>query len=229
MSDQSIVSMSFREQHKRGRQKGSKNRCGPSTLTSRELDVLKLMIIGKSNIDIATILELSPLTIKNHVHNILYRLSAENRTAVLFNALRLGIIEPPPVDPNLFRAAPPAPKEPERLVVLPGVTPERPAFQPADGVALYESGRVFINNLEVLPRFGRTQFDLLRYFLENPGRVHTREHLLNRVWGINRAVEERSVDVQIRHLRVKLEPLDFPYEFNTVRSIGYQLVKKHAT
>ena len=48
---------------------------------------------------------------------------------------------------------------------------------------------------------GPTEFRLLRYFLEHPGRVFSREQLLNRVWGPDIYVEPRTVDVHIRRLR----------------------------
>ena len=51
---------------------------------------------------------------------------------------------------------------------------------------------------------GPTEFRLLRYFLEHPGRVFSREQLLNAVWGPNIYVETRTVDVHIRRLRKAL-------------------------
>ncbi|MGD9537246.1 MAG: phosphate regulon transcriptional regulator PhoB [Alphaproteobacteria bacterium] len=68
---------------------------------------------------------------------------------------------------------------------------------------------------------GPTEFRLLRYFMEHPGRVFSRDHLLEAVWGHNIHVEPRTVDVHIRRLRKALngpEDADF---IRTVRAAGY--------
>jgi len=72
-------------------------------------------------------------------------------------------------------------------------------------------------------RLGPTEFRLLRYLLEHPGRVFSREQLLDAVWGRDVYVEPRTVDVHIRRLRKALnadEELDL---IRTVRSAGYAL------
>ena len=50
------------------------------------------------------------------------------------------------------------------------------------------------------------EFDLIELFLKNPGRVYSRENLLNLVWGYEYMGEFRTVDVHVRRLREKLEP-----------------------
>jgi two-component system phosphate regulon response regulator PhoB len=72
-------------------------------------------------------------------------------------------------------------------------------------------------------KLGPTEFRLLRYFLEHPGRVLSREHLLNAVWGRDVFVEERTVDVHIRRLRKVLNGSDEVDIIRTVRSAGYSL------
>jgi len=72
-------------------------------------------------------------------------------------------------------------------------------------------------------KLGPTEFRLLRYFLEHPGRVLSREHLLNAVWGRDVFVEERTVDVHIRRLRKVLNVSDELDIIRTVRSAGYSL------
>ncbi|HUN49579.1 MAG TPA: phosphate regulon transcriptional regulator PhoB [Candidatus Sulfotelmatobacter sp.] len=72
-------------------------------------------------------------------------------------------------------------------------------------------------------KLGPTEFRLLRYFLEHPGRVLSREHLLNAVWGRDVFVEERTVDVHIRRLRKVLNVSDEVDIIRTVRSAGYSL------
>ncbi len=53
---------------------------------------------------------------------------------------------------------------------------------------------------------GPTEFRLLRFFLARPERVHSRAQLLDQVWGDHVYIEERTVDVHIRRLRLALEP-----------------------
>jgi len=66
------------------------------------------------------------------------------------------------------------------------------------------------------------EFDLLHALLESAGRVLSREHLLNHVWGYARAdeIESRTVDVHIRRLRAKLG--DVGHRIATVKSVGYR-------
>jgi DNA-binding NarL/FixJ family response regulator len=65
---------------------------GAGLLTSREQEVLKWVHLGKSNIEIGTILEISPLTVKNHVQKILRKLNVQNRTQAVVKALALRIL-----------------------------------------------------------------------------------------------------------------------------------------
>jgi two-component system phosphate regulon response regulator PhoB len=70
---------------------------------------------------------------------------------------------------------------------------------------------------------GPTEFRLLRFLLERPGRVYSREQLLDAVWGRDIYVEPRTVDVHIRRLR---KAINAPGEIDlirTVRSAGYAL------
>jgi two-component system, OmpR family, response regulator RegX3 len=67
------------------------------------------------------------------------------------------------------------------------------------------------------------EFDLLRVLMTNRGRVLTRERLLSRIWGEERYVDERTVDVHIRWLRRKIEQdASEPRLIQTVRGTGYR-------
>jgi len=69
-----------------------------------------------------------------------------------------------------------------------------------------------------------TEFSLLQYLMEHPGRVFSREQLLDSVWGHDIYVELRTVDVHIRRLRKGLNPEgELPELIRTVRSAGYAL------
>ena len=67
------------------------------------------------------------------------------------------------------------------------------------------------------------EFGLLEAFLKSPGRVLSREHLLTRIWGYDRAdeIESRTVDVHIRRLRAKLG--DEGRRIVTIKGFGYRL------
>ena len=70
---------------------------------------------------------------------------------------------------------------------------------------------------------GPTEFRLLDYFMQHPGRVFSREQLLNAVWGSDVYVETRTVDVHIGRLRRALTTDDSLDPIRTVRSAGYAL------
>jgi len=70
---------------------------------------------------------------------------------------------------------------------------------------------------------GPTEFRLLRFFLEHPSRVFSREQLLDAVWGRDVYVEQRTVDVHIRRLRKAVNGDTLPDIIRTVRSAGYSL------
>jgi len=70
---------------------------------------------------------------------------------------------------------------------------------------------------------GPTEFRLLRFLLERPGRVFSREQLLDAVWGRDAEVELRTVDVHIRRLRKALNGTSRSDLIRTVRSAGYSL------
>lgn len=70
---------------------------------------------------------------------------------------------------------------------------------------------------------GPTEFRLLRHFMERPGRVYSREQLLDAVWGMNSDVELRTVDVHIRRLRKAINIDGCIDVIRTVRSAGYAM------
>jgi DNA-binding response OmpR family regulator len=71
-------------------------------------------------------------------------------------------------------------------------------------------------------RLTRREFELLRYLYENRNRVLSRDRLLERVWGYDRVVETRSVDVHVGRLRAKLGPAGKQIE--TVVGLGYRFI-----
>jgi two-component system phosphate regulon response regulator PhoB len=69
---------------------------------------------------------------------------------------------------------------------------------------------------------GPTEFRLLHYFMTHPDRVYSRDQLLDRVWGRNSFVEERTVDVHILRLRKALTAHGDSRYIQTVRGTGYR-------
>jgi two-component system phosphate regulon response regulator PhoB len=82
--------------------------------------------------------------------------------------------------------------------------------------------RVTVDRKEVA--LGPTEFRLLCFLMARPERVHSRAQLLDMVWGDHVYIEERTVDVHIRRLRVALEPFGADSLIETVRGSGYRLV-----
>ena len=80
--------------------------------------------------------------------------------------------------------------------------------------------RVTGNNKTI--ELGPTEFKLLHYLMSNPERVHSRSQVLDRVWGDRVFVEDRTVDVHIRRLRLSLEQTGHEDLIQTVRGVGYR-------
>ncbi|MBM4199321.1 MAG: phosphate regulon transcriptional regulatory protein PhoB [Gammaproteobacteria bacterium] len=69
---------------------------------------------------------------------------------------------------------------------------------------------------------GPTEYRMLEFFMTHPDRVYSREQLLDRIWGGNVYVEERTIDVHIRRLRKALEEFGYDRMVQTVRGAGYR-------
>ena len=72
-------------------------------------------------------------------------------------------------------------------------------------------------------KLGPTEYRLLKFFMESPGRVFSRGQLLDGVWGTESDIELRTVDVHIRRLRKAIEVDGFKDPIRTVRSAGYAM------
>src|ERR1700733_9651917 len=90
-----------------------------------------------------------------------------------------------------------------------------------EGLALDQaSHRVVIGNDTV--GLGPTEYRMLEFFMTHPERVYSRDQLLDRIWGGNVYVEERTIDVHIRRLRKALEEFGYDRFIQTVRGSGYR-------
>jgi DNA-binding response OmpR family regulator len=88
-------------------------------------------------------------------------------------------------------------------------------------VADFEAVSVSVQGESV--RLTRREFELLKYLVENRNRVLSRDRLLERVWGYDRLIETRSVDVHVGRLRGKLGPVG--QQIETVVGLGYRFVE----
>ena len=88
-------------------------------------------------------------------------------------------------------------------------------------VADFEAVAVSVQGEPV--RLTRREFELLKYLVENRNRVLSRDRLLERVWGYDRLIETRSVDVHVGRLRGKLGPVG--QQIETVVGLGYRFVE----
>ena len=82
------------------------------------------------------------------------------------------------------------------------------------------SHRVMVGERTVA--LGPTEYRMLEFFMTHPERVYTRDQLLDRIWGGNVYVEERTIDVHIRRLRKALEDFGYDRFVQTVRGSGYR-------
>ena len=96
-----------------------------------------------------------------------------------------------------------------------------PAYSGAHLHADFEAVAVAVDGEPV--RLTRREFELLRYLVENRNRVLSRDRLLERVWGYDRFIETRSVDVHVGRLRSKLGSAGRQIE--TVVGLGYRFVE----
>ncbi|NMB38217.1 MAG: response regulator transcription factor [Firmicutes bacterium] len=121
------------------------------------------------------------------------------------------------------------PFSPLELVARIKAVLRRSSGQEDDDIDEFQVGSIFmkVDTREVkvkgeLVELTRKEFDLLHTFLQNVGKVLTREFLLQKVWGYEYEGETRTVDVHIRHLRRKLGP-EGEERIETIHGVGYKL------
>jgi DNA-binding response OmpR family regulator len=93
-------------------------------------------------------------------------------------------------------------------------------YRGAHLVADFDAVSVHIDGKPI--RLTRREFELLKHLVENRNRVLSRDRLLERVWGYDRVIETRSVDVHVGRLRQKLGPAG--HQIETVVGLGYRFV-----
>lgn len=94
-----------------------------------------------------------------------------------------------------------------------------------DGLKLDQQGqRITVDGQTV--SLGPTEYRMLEFFMTHPERVFSRDQLLDRLWGGNVYVEERTIDVHVRRLRKSLEKYGMDRLVQTVRGSGYRFSAK---
>ena len=122
------------------------------------------------------------------------------------------------------------PYSPRELVARIRAVLRRGTVDDVDDDASLEAGRVrmdvdrhlvTIDGTET--KFPLKEFELLEYFLRNPGRVLTRGQLIDRVWGADYVGDTKTLDVHVKRLRAKIEnDPGHPVTLTTVRGLGYK-------
>jgi DNA-binding response OmpR family regulator len=108
-----------------------------------------------------------------------------------------------------------------QIAAEPAIEPENETLH-IDNMEIRADRREVVKNGTAVA-LSRKEFDLLNLLTTNRGRVFDRQTLLSRVWGEDCYVDDRTVDVHIRWLREKLEPIPAkPEMLLTVRGIGYK-------
>ena len=107
-----------------------------------------------------------------------------------------------------------------------GRQPERPEVFEFKGLRIdMKSYEVTVDGRRVT--LSPTEFKLLRFLTRNPGRVYSRDQILDRVWGDESFVEPRTVDVHVRRLRAQIErDENSPAYIVTVRGVGYKFADR---
>jgi len=107
-----------------------------------------------------------------------------------------------------------------------GRQPEKPEIFEFKGLRIdMRSYEVTVDGRKVA--LSPTEFKLLRFLSQNPGRVYSRDQILDKVWGDESFVEPRTVDVHIRRLRSQIERDESsPAYILTVRGVGYKFADR---
>jgi DNA-binding response OmpR family regulator len=132
------------------------------------------------------------------------------------------------VDDVVLHAAGPAEVEARLRLAVGRLAAQRDVDDPEAHVI--RSGEVTVDEASYTAKIGGRhldltfkEFELLKYLVQHPGRVFTRDQLLQEVWGYDYFGGTRTVDVHVRRLRAKLGP-DNETLIGTVRNVGYRFV-----
>ena len=185
-----------------------------------DLILLDIMLPDQSGIDLARELRNKPETIKIPI----IMLTAKSTEQDKINGLNIG------ADDYITKPFSPAELIARinsllRRVTIDAQEQGQEEFQFLDLLLKPETHEVlYIHQpLELSP----AEFKLLAFFISKPERVFSRSQLLDFVWGQESFIEERTVDVHIRRLRLSLKEIGYDTLIETVRGLGYRLSSKN--
>ena len=186
--------------------------------TIPDLLVLDWMLPGVSGIELCRRLRMRPETARLPIIMLTARGEESERLRGLETGADDYIVKPFSVPELLARIR----------ALLRRAKPERVAavLNAGDVELDRERRRAFRAGREVA--LGPTEFRLLEFFLQSPGRVYSREQLLDSVWGCDVYIDERTVDVHVGRLRKALNRGRQPDPIRTVRGSGYALDERFA-
>jgi len=176
-----------------------------------DLVVLDWMLPGVSGIEVCRRLRAQPATAQLPVVMLTARGEESERVRGLSTGADDYVVKPFSVPELLARIG----------ALLRRAKPERVAaiLSAGDIEIDRERRRIFRGGREI--ELGPTEFRLLEYLMESPGRVFSREQLLDGVWGRDVYIDERTVDVHVGRLRKALSATREPDPIRTVRGSGY--------
>ena len=181
-----------------------------------DLILMDWMLPGMSGIELTRVLKSDPVTRDIPIIVLTARGEEDDRVRGLGSGAEDYVLKP--FSPRELIA--------RIKVILRRITPH--VFEEvveADGLHLDPSSRrAHVNGKEV--DLGPTEFRLLHFFLTHRDKVYSRSKLLDKVWGTNVFIEERTVDVHIRRLRKALEPHNAHGMVQTVRGAGYRFSER---
>jgi two-component system phosphate regulon response regulator PhoB len=94
-----------------------------------------------------------------------------------------------------------------------------------DGLVLDPgSHKIQVDNKNI--NMGPTEFKLLHFFMKNTDRVYSRNQILDKIWGSNSVIDDRTVDVHIKRLRKSLNHSGYDKLIQTVHGTGYRFSKE---
>jgi two-component system phosphate regulon response regulator PhoB len=178
-----------------------------------DLIVLDWMLPGISGIELCRRLRSRPSTAQMPIIMLTARGEETDRVRGLATGADDYIVKPFSVPELLARVA----------ALLRRAKPERVnAMLQAGDISLdRERRRVLRSDLEV--ELGPTEFRLLEFLMQSPGRVYSREQLLDGVWGSDVYIDERTVDVHVGRLRKAVNNGRMPDVIRTIRGAGYAI------
>jgi two-component system phosphate regulon response regulator PhoB len=182
-----------------------------------DLIVLDWMLPGISGIELCRRLRSRPATAQLPIIMLTARGEETDRVRGLATGADDYIVKPFSVPELLARVA----------ALLRRAKPERVnAILKAGDISLdRERRRVLRGDAEI--DLGPTEFRLLEYLMQSPGRVYSREQLLDGVWGSEVYIDERTVDVHVGRLRKALSTGKQPDPIRTVRGSGYSFDERY--